>query len=223
MSRNVIIAAGAIVLSAGLAAAPATAADCTSEVHTAVQKQTKQIAYRMKANVISSEGPLEIVTSYVLPGRMHQVATLAADNKPVETLLVDGKAWIKENDGWVPLTFQHTEQLLDVVRRSTAFDADAVGKFDCMGTEKVDGRDQRIYRSHPMVPGGVKGPDGKEIETTAKNEAVRVIYVDSETGLPSQSVLAREGTLDKAINKEVYSYPADLKIEPPPADKLVPR
>ncbi|MGQ0671688.1 MAG: hypothetical protein ACT4N2_02245 [Hyphomicrobium sp.] len=221
MSRPFILAGTLLGLFA--ATLPVRADDCSSEVLEAVQKQSKQTGYRMETDVISSEGPLKVTMEYVIPGRMRQVAILAADPKPVETILVDGKAWTNEGAGWVPLTFQHAEQLIEQMQKSTKADPAAVGKFECMGTETVDGRQVRTYKSKPMLPAGMKQPDGKEIETTAENEAVRVVYVDTESGLPTRTTLNRQGALDKPIFKEIYTYPADLKIEPPPADKVVPR
>lgn len=224
MSRKSLFAILAMAPIASMAATGALADDCTKEVFDAVVKQSQQPGYRMETDVISSEGPLKVKMEYVLPGRMRQVAILAADPKPVETILVDGQAWTNEgSDKFIPLTFQHAEQLLEQMRKSTKADAEAVGKFDCMGTETIDGKTLRTYKSKPMLPAGMKQPDGKEIETSAQNEAVRLVYVDTETGLPSRSVLTRTSAIDKPIFKEVYSYPADLKIEPPPADKVVPR
>ena len=51
--------------------------DCTKEVFQAVEKQSKQSAYRMETDVISQEGPLKVKMEYVLPDRMRQVAILA--------------------------------------------------------------------------------------------------------------------------------------------------
>jgi hypothetical protein len=217
------LAAGAALATLVSAAPGAFADDCTAEVFQAVEKQSKQPAYRMETDVISSEGPLKVKMEYVLPGRMRQVAILAVDPKPVETILVDGQAWTNEGQGWIPLTFQHAEQLIEQMRKSTKADPEAVGKFECMGTETVEGRAQRAYKSKPMLPGGMKTPDGKEVETSAENEAVRIVYIDTETGLPVRSVLTRTTAMDKPIFKEVYTYPTDLKIEPPPADKIMPR
>lgn len=212
----------AALMAAG--AGPAFADDCTKEAFEALKKQTEQPGFRLETDAISEEGPLKVVTEYVLPGRARQIATLAADNKPVETILVDGQAWSNEGgEKFVPLTFQHTEMIIEHMRRSTKADPETAGKFECMGTETVDGRQVRVYKSKPFLPGGVKGTDGKEIETTAKNEAVRMFYVDAETGLLAKVHLVRQDALDKPINKEVYTYPKDLKIEPPAADKIVPR
>ncbi len=125
------------------------------------------------------------------PDRMRQVAILAADPKPVETILVDGKAWTNEGEGWIPLTFQHAEQLIEQMRKSTKADPEAVGKFECMGTETVDGKTERAYKSKPMLPGGMKTPDGKEVETTAQNDAVRIVYVDTEIGPARRAACCR--------------------------------
>lgn len=232
MTTNKLSMLAVAVSTAVLAVAtiPAKAADdkasdaCTKEVLDAVIKQTKQPGYRMETDVISQEGPLKVTMEYVLPGRMRQIAVLAAAPTPIETVLIDGEAWTTEGGGdkFIPMTFQHAEQLIEQMRKSTKADPEAVGKFDCMGTETVDGRQVRAYKSKPMVP-GMKGPDGKEVETTARNEAVRVVYVDVETGLPTRTVLTRITAMDKPIFKEIYTYPADLKIEKPAADKIMPR
>jgi hypothetical protein len=218
---RLILAAGAALLS--LPAAAVASEDCTKEVFAAVEKQSKQKGFRMETDVISGEGPLKVTMEYILPGRMRQVAVLAVDPKPVETILVEGQAWTNEGGpNFIPMTFQHTEQLIEQMRKATRADPDAVGKFECMGLEKIDGKDVRVYKSKPMLP-SMKTPDGKEVETTAKNEAVRLVYVDAESGLPVKTVLTKEGALDKSLFKEVYSYPPDLKIDPPAKESIEPR
>lgn len=229
-TRKSMLGAAVGLAALAVAAVPARAEDdkasdsCTKEVLEAVIKQTKQPGYRMETDVISQEGPLKVTMEYILPNRMRQVAVLAVAPAPVETILVDGEAWTTEGAGdkFIPMTFQHAEQLIEQMRKSTKADPEAVGKFDCMGTETVDGRQVRIYKSKPMVP-GMKGPDGKEVETTARNEAVRLVYVDVDLGLPTRTVLTRTSAMDKPIFKEVYTYPTDIKIEKPPADRIMPR
>lgn len=225
MSRKLAAAGAALIAGLATTSAAHAADDCTAEVLAAVTKQSKAPAYRMESDVISQEGPLKVTMEYVLPGRMRQIAVLAVDPKPVETILVDGKAWTNEGagGGFIPMTFQHAEQLIEQMQKSTKADPEAVGKFECMGTETIDGRQVRAYKSKPMLPSGMKKPDGGDVETSAQNEAVRVVYVDVETGLPTRSVLLRQSNMDKPIFKEIYTYPTDLKIEPPPADKVVPR
>ena len=58
---------------------------------------------------------------------------------------------------------------------------------------------------------------GPETRAALADEArpLRMFYVDPKTGLPMRSVFARANKLDKPIFKAIYSYPADIKIEPP--------
>ena len=93
-----------------------------------------------------------------------------------------------------------------------------VGNFECMGAETIEGKKLRSYKGKDEVKS--ETPEQKEIRKKEggeeiKNEAVRVVYIDIETGLPSHIIFAREGMLDKPIFKEVYTYPSDLKIEQP--------
>ena len=90
-----------------------------------------------------------------------------------------------------------------------------VGKFECVGTETVEGqRASRLSRPRRSRPEG----QGQGQRRT-KNEAVRMVYLDPTTGLPARSIFAREGHLDKPIFKEVYTYPDDIEIEPPKVAK----
>ena len=52
----------------------------------------------------------------------------------------------------------------------------------------------------------------------APDRPVRIIYVDPTTGLPLRSVFARANKMDKPIFEATYSYPVDIKVEPPKLD-----
>ena len=208
MLRN--LAALAIVFTAA-GAAPALA-DCSTEVALAVNSQGKQKFLRKETNMVSERGPVKMVVEYQTPNRMHQILTPLTEDKPVEAIVIDDKAWTNNGEGWKQAPAGETEQLVQFMIKSIAQVYQEVGKFECVGTETVDGRELRAYRGleEPAKPGQPAAP---------KNEAVRMVYLDPATGLPARSIFAREGHLDKPIFREVYTYPDNIAIEAPKVTK----
>jgi hypothetical protein len=210
------LAAVAVLLSAVMAA-PALA-DCSTEVALGVQAMGKQKFLRKETSAVGESGPFKMIVEYALPDRMRQVLTPLTENKPVEAIVVGDKAWTSNGDGWVESAEAETSQLVTYMIKSSSQIYQEVGKFECIGTESVDGRQLRGYRGLDPDP----DPKAKGNETKTKNEAVRIMYLDPETGLPALSIFARADMLDKPIFKEVYSYPADIKIEAPANAKKAP-
>jgi hypothetical protein len=208
MLRN--LAALAIAFTAA-GAAPALA-DCSTEVALAVNSQGKQKFLRKETNMVSERGPVKMVVEYQTPNRMHQILTPLTEDKPVEAIVIDDKAWTNNGEGWKQAPAGETEQLVQFMIKSIAQVYQEVGKFECVGTETVEGRELRAYR-------GLEEPAKPGQPAPQKNEAVRIVYLDPATGLPARSIFAREGHLDKPIFKEVYTYPDSIAIEPPKVTK----
>jgi hypothetical protein len=162
--------------------------------------------------MVSERGPVKMVVEYQTPNRMHQILTPLTEDKPVEAIVIDDKAWTNNGEGWRQAPAGETEQLVQFMIKSIAQTYQEVGKFECVGTETIDGKELRAYRGleEPAKPGQPAPP---------KNEAVRIVYLDPATGLPARSIFAREGHLDKPIFKEVYTYPDSLTIEVPKVTK----
>ena len=203
----------ALAVAAGFMTAPA-AADCSQEVALGVLAQGKQPFLRKEANLITENGPINMVVEYHTPNRMRQVVTPKDGKAPkVESIVVDEKAWSNSGKGWTLLPPPATSMLLQYMIKSISQVHQEVGKFECRGLETLDGKRVRAYRGlNPDPP--EDAPDGME-NTADKNEAVRMIYLDAESGLPVRSILAREGHLDTPLFKEVYTYPDNIEIEPP--------
>lgn len=198
---------------AGIATGPA-AADCSQEVALAVMSQGKQPYLRKESDIITENGPVNMVVEYQTPNRMRQIVTPKGGQGPtVESIVVDEKAWSNSGQGWTLLPPATTDMLLQYMIKSIAQVYQEVGKFECRGVENLEGKKVRSYRGlDPDPPTDV--PDGME-NTGQKNEAVRLIYLDVATGLPVRSILAREGHLDTPLFKEEYTYPDKIEIEPP--------
>jgi hypothetical protein len=205
---GIAILAGAIGL---LAAGPALA-DCSTEVALAVNSQGKQKFLRKETSMITEAGPAKMVVEYHTPDRMRQVLTPLTEGKAVESVVVGEKAWTNNGEGWKQAPSNEADQLVQFMIKSIAQVYQEVGKFECTGTETIEGRELRGYRGIDEPP---PAAPGKKAEEKMKNEAVRMVYLDPKTGLPARSILARPGFLDKPIFKEVYSYPDSIVIEPP--------
>lgn len=198
--------------------AMSASADCSGEVALAVEKQGQLASVRKETRVITEQGPVAMTIEYLRPDRLRQVTKpLIAEGRSTETVLVGKTAWINAGDGWKKLEATDTNELMQFLRETTQQGGGDVGNFSCMGAETIDGRQVRAYRGLPPTETDKPKIKGAPAGTApaSKNEAVRVIYIDVEAGLPARSIFAREGMLDKPIFREDYTYPADLKIEPP--------
>ena len=197
-----------------LSAGPALA-DCTEEVLEAVKKQSQLKSFRVVSKVISEAGPMKLSTDYLLPDRMYQTAVIESDQSKLETILVNDKAWTNEGDGWRTVSFEDVQYLTSQLKTATGAQAKAVGAFDCIGVETYEGKAQRGFKSKPVLPEGLKLKEGTDASSIINNDAVRVVYVDAETGLPARSIFAKADKLDKPIFQEAYFYPNDIAIEAP--------
>lgn len=206
----------AAALLAGLfAATPAAFADCSGEVSLALQKQGEQKSWRKVTNLIGDQGPMTMTVEYVMPDRMRQQVKFTIDPNPFESILVGDKAWTNSGEGWVPASAEETSQLLEYFRQSSGKISQEVGEFECLGAETVEGQKVRAYKGLPPKQEVPDGMDGKKSTPPPQNEAVRIVYLDLESGLPARTIMAVSGKLDKPVFREIYTYPADLKIEAP--------
>ena len=188
-------------------------ADCSEEVADAVKKQAEAKMFRKETNMITQNGPAKMTIEIVAPDRMRQVVTLVVDPKPVETILVGGKAWTRTDGGeWKKLGAEETGELFQFFQNTVGRTAADVGKFKCIGIEPVSGVKLRGYVGLPEEQPGMPG---KKQGSAPENEAERVIYLDPDSGRLMRTIYARKGQRDKPIFAEVYSYPEDLKIEAP--------
>lgn len=203
-------AMASLVLAAGLLTAGAALADCSTEVALAVNSQGKQKFLRKETNMFTEQGPVKMTVEYQTPDRMRQVLTPLTEGKGVESVVVGDKAWTNNGEGWKEAPQQEADQLVQYMIKSIAQVYQEVGKFECLGTETVDGRELRAYRGLDEAPS-----DPKKQASAPKNEAVRIVYLDPATNLPARSIFARKGFLDKPLFKEIYTYPDKIEIEPP--------
>lgn len=180
---------------------------CSDEVSAALQKLRKSSWFRMDSNMLTENGPTTMQVDYVLPDRMHQKITNKLTQKTSEVILVGDGAWSRQGEGsWSPLKADVAEELKNQMRDSVLKEQTDVGAYTCKGRTKFEGHDVFSYKLENEPEKG---------STADKNQTFRMFYVDAMTGLPVSNALLVPGHEEKPIFKTTYSFPLDLKIEPP--------
>jgi hypothetical protein len=199
------------------AATPAAyAADCKSEVASALERQRKSSGFRMDTKMLSPEGgKINMSVEYVLPDRMRQIVTSTMDPDPVETVVVGPLAWSRrKGESWTLLNAQLTHALVEQMEETLGDDPGTLTDFECLGKKPVEGRDMLAYQGENEQAGP---KDMSKNKVKLPDRPVRVIYVDPTSGLPIRSIFARANKLEVPIFEATYSYPADIKIDAPKA------
>ena len=205
-----MLTAVALLIAAGSAAQAA----CKDEVATALERQRKSSGFRMTTTMLAPEGKVNMTVEYLPPNRMRQVISSSADPIPVETVVANNYAWSRRpGEPWTPLNAQLTNELVHQMEETLGDDPGSLGEFECLGKQALEGKDMLAYQGENLEP----GPKNLSKEKPPKlpDRPVRVIYVDTTTGLPMRSVYARLNHPEKPIFEATYSYPADIKIDDP--------
>lgn len=203
-----VLAALTVVVASASAPAFAADPDCRTPVTAAFDKQRAAKTFRMEANVIGPQGPMKMTVDYGLPDRIRQKVLMVLEQKTIEAVLIGKDAWMNEGQGWTTAPEEARDELGKQLVAVAEETSDQMVQFDCMGDVKVDGRELAAYRAK-------EGPGKGAAPAVNPSGTVRVIYVDPATGLPARTIVARPDKLDHPLFKADYSYPADLKIEPP--------
>jgi hypothetical protein len=221
MRRIALVAASLAALTAGAHAQPIpggptpgaptpgakpNANPCSDEVSASLQKLRKSSWFRMTSDMITENGPTTMQVDYVLPDRMHQKVTNKLTNKASEVILVGNEAWSRQGEGsWTALKANIAAEPQTQMQETVLQQQADVGAYTCKGQTKFEDHDVMSYRleSEPGKSGG------------EKNQTYRMFYVDALTGLPVGNALLVPGHDKKPIFKTIYSFPLDLKIEPP--------
>lgn len=214
----------ASILTAAIATAASIApsyASCKDEVLAALEKQRKVQAFRMKASMISEQGPVNMTVEYAQPDRMRQIVTRAIEpDKSTETILVGGKAWGRDGATWIELSSDVTRDIIAQRDDVLGDEPGTIGTVACLGSTAIDGREVIAYRIENDAQTGPKdmSPDAKEkARKSLADEArpLRMFYVEPQSGLPVRSVFALANKLDKPILKAEYAYDPSIKIDAP--------
>jgi hypothetical protein len=200
-----------------IAASGAAEAACKDEVSAALERQRKSSGFRMQTVMLSQDGVVTMTVDYVLPDRMHQTLSSIKDPTPVETILVGKQAWSRQAGPWTPLQPETTIQLVEQMKNTVGEDETTLTDFECLGKQPLAGKDVLAYQGENQDPNEKQDAAAKD-KPKEPDRPIRIIYVDPTTGLPIRSVFGRANKLDKPIFEANYSYPIDIKIEPPKLD-----
>ena len=202
-----------------IAAGPADAA-CKDEVASALERQRKTSGFQMKTKMLSEQGLVDMTVDYVLPNRMRQVITSTAEPKPVETIIIGRDGWSRiEGEPWRPMHPQVADAMAAQMQETLGENQEGatLGDFECLGKMPVKDQQFLAYQGENVEPGPQNLSPGAAEKPKLPDRPVRVIYVDPTTGLPMRSIFARADKLDKPIFEATYTYPADIKVDAPPA------
>jgi hypothetical protein len=180
---------------------------CSDEVAAALQKLRKSSWFRMDTRMITENGPTTMQVDYVLPDRMHQKVTMEVTQKTSELILVGDTAWARQEDGgWKALPAPAAAQLKGQMQENVVQQQTDIGSYACKGRTQFEGHDVLSYKLDSEPEKG---------STAQASQAFRMFYVDALTGLPVSNALLVPGHEQKPIFKTTYSFPLDMKIEPP--------
>jgi hypothetical protein len=179
---------------------------CRDEVAAALKKLRSSSWFRMNTSMITESGPVMMEIDYVLPDRMHQKVTQKLTSQTSQIILVGDEAWGTDGQGWQALGNDLMNQLKTQLYDNVIAEQADVGNYACKGKAQIEGREALTYKLEDEPP--------KE-STAPKNQTYRMFYVDAVTGLPLGNALLAPGREQAPLFKASYSYPVDLKIEPP--------
>ncbi len=187
-------------------AAKDNANPCRDEVADALNKLRKSSWFRMHTTMITEKGPTAMVLDYVLPDRMYQKVTETLTNTTSEIILVGEKAWANQGPGWMELPNDVMNNLRTQMYENVIEEQKEIGNYACKGKVQMEGRDALSYK--------LEDEPAKD-STAPRNETYRMFYVDAVTGLPIGNALLAPGREKSPLFKATYSFPLDLKIDPP--------
>jgi hypothetical protein len=105
-----------------------------------------------------------------------------------------------------------------LLQNDYAIPANAV--FECLGRVEFDGTVYFGYRTRfdtvtvaVMAPGALSETGQQQL--SRKPPDWRTVLVDRESMLPAYDLVSQAYQLDNARHKVEYTYPIDIKIEPP--------
>ena len=109
-----------LVLLPLVAAGPALAADCTTDVVAAFEKQRTSKAFRVEFSQPTAEGEAQMRIDYIPPDKMLQTVTSPAMPGEQQTMLVGDRAFSGTSGTFEELQPQFTQSIVAEVRTALA-------------------------------------------------------------------------------------------------------
>jgi hypothetical protein len=205
-----------------------TRVNCRDEVAAAFERlRTSGRPYRKEmAIIVSDQQTYHQIAEYLPPDRMREITTIgAAGYGTVELIRIGARAWSNETGWreWEPGTTQL------IYGRGAGMDVSvwpdrAVPEktvFECLGKVEFRGTAYIGYRAKLdksiVTLGALSEEDRQKLVSKLQQmpQEWRTVFLDSQSALPAHDLIAAENQLDNPRSKVEYTYPRDIKIEPP--------
>jgi len=217
------------LLCAGCAETPT---NCRDEVSAAFERlRSSGRPYRKETVVVvSDQHTYHATAEYLPPDRMREITNNGVPGYgTVEVIRVGARAWDRElSKGWrwrewepglAQEIYGHGAGMDVSVWPDRAVPEKAV--FECLGRAEFKGTAYIGYRSRldkvVLSVDPVSEADRQKLLSKLQQmpQEWRTVFLDRQSKLPAHDLVAAENQLDKPRSKLQYSYPNDIKIEPP--------
>jgi hypothetical protein len=196
-----------------LASSAAARADCSSDVAEAFQKLRMSKGFRMETSIVNEQGKLKMKVDYNPPDKMYQRVRLDESPADMEMIVIGGKAWSNQGQGWVELPENFATAVAGQVQATLIGLDKGATSYTCLGDQDLDGRKVAAYRaSLPMAEQTVQG--GKPVKTDGPPN-VQTVYVDVATKMPARNVVVDGTDSSKTLFDGWFKVGDDIVVAPP--------
>jgi hypothetical protein len=212
-------AAGALVvfslLSAGCSEAPPPA-HCQDEVMAAIKRlETPGLPHRKETvRVYNGQAEFRMTYEFLPPDRRRYITYNSDRSDTSETIDIGERTWSRQrNEGW------------SEVKAKVVIVRDTKDKtFACLGPVEVNGKTYVGYRARAVEsflldvvrPGSQKARQEDLVAIRHMPQPWRTVLLEPSSLLPAYDLLAQENPFDSPNMRRVhYTYPDDIRIEPP--------
>jgi hypothetical protein len=237
LGRAAVVLAAAILL-AGCSEAPAR---CRDELAAAFERlRTSGRPYRKEMTVtVDGHQTFQQTTEYLPPDHMHEVTNnriaeveangvrLPAHEIASEVIRIGPRAWSKEMTEWREWEPGLAQEIYGagmdflllpdrILPANTAFEClGGVAFKDNVYVRYRAKLDKAMSYTAPKSPKEREKLEAKVRQELQQMQEWRTVFVDESSGLPVYDIVAAENQLDRPRYQVHYTYPADMKIEPP--------
>ena len=220
------------LLCAGCADTPA---NCRDEVAAAFERlRTSGRPYRRETTVVSDQRTYREAAEYLPPDRMRKVTdTGISGDETSEVIRVGARAWdrtLSNRWSWHKWESGLAQEIYGrgagtdfsiwpdrVVSEREAFEC--LGRVVFKGTAYVGYRARlpKVVTSFSTSTAPLSKQDQQELISKARQmpQLWRTVFLDWRSALPAHDLVAEENQLDNPRSEVHFTYPSDIKIEPP--------
>lgn len=203
-----------------VAALPAHA-DCTSDVGAAFQKLRSSKAFRMETKIVNAQGRLKMKVDYNPPDKMYQRVSLDDSEAQMELIVIGGKAWSNQGQGWAELPEKFAGSVAGQVQSTLSGLENGDAKYACAGEEDLEGKKVALYRAD-LQANEATSLAGKSVKTNEPPN-VQTVYIDVATGLPARNVVVDGKDPAKRLFDGWFKVSDEFTVAPPLVPEAKPK